>query len=60
MSMSGGGGGDGGISNEDCLRICAKGELDTLRDVLRNLDRTEIESIRDRHNARLVYTESSI
>lgn len=45
------------INNEECLRLCSKGELGVLKEMLRDLDRTEIESIRDKFNARYKYIE---
>lgn len=42
-------------SNDDnCLKLCSKGDLDLLKELFNNLDHTAIELIRDQHKARYI------
>lgn len=42
------------LSDEDYLKLCSKGELHLLKELFKNLDRAQIESIRDQYKARWV------
>ena len=40
------------LNNDDYLKLCSKGDIEQIRKLFKNLNRQQIESIRDNHQAR--------